>query len=99
MIVSIDWPLLAFGLLGGAVAGALFFVGLAWGMRAALCSPRPVVILLPSAALRIGLLLAAGAWVAGLGTAALLGFMAGFFLFRVGMIVALRPTPGGAGWS
>ena len=99
MIVAMDWPLLAFGLLCGAGAGALFFAGLAWGMRVALRRPRPVTVLLPSAALRIGLLLAAGVWIAGLGTAALLGFMAGFFLFRVVMILALRPTPGGAGWS
>ena len=38
MIEAIDWTAFALGMLAGPGAGALYFAGLAWGMRRALRS-------------------------------------------------------------
>ncbi len=106
MMISIDWPLFALGLIGGALAGALFFGGLAWGMRLALRTERPMAVLLPSAAIRIALLLAAGMWVAGQGAVALAGFAIAFLVLRLVMLTVLRagpsktkPSKGAAQWN
>lgn len=101
MIFAIDWGVFALGLLGGALAGALFFAGLAWGMRLALRTARPMSVLLPSAAIRIALLLAAGFWIAGLGGVALAGFALGFLVLRLVMLSVLRAKSmkGAAQWN
>ncbi len=93
MMISIDWPLFTFGLMAGTVAGALFFAGLAWGMQLALRTARPMAVLLPSAAIRIALLLAAGAWIASLGAVALAGFAIAFLVLRLVMLAVLRAGP------
>lgn len=92
MMPEIDWTMFALGLLGGLAAGAFFFGGLALGMRLALRRARPMAVLLPSAALRIALLLAAGWWVAGQGGAALAGFVLAFIGMRSAMLACLRPS-------
>lgn len=90
MIASIDWAAFALGLLAGSAAGALFFAGLAIGMRLALRRARPAAILLLSAAIRIALLLAAGWGVAGLGATALAGFALAFTAVRFAVLTTLR---------
>ncbi len=92
MIEAIDWTAFALGMLAGTGAGALYFAGLAWGMRLALRGPRPMAVLLPSAAIRIALLLAAGWGTAQLGAAAVAGFALAFLALRFFLIAAIRPT-------
>ena len=94
MISDIDWTLFAAGLLAGSFAGVLFFGGLAWGMRLALRATRPLMKLLPSAAIRIVLLLAGGWWVATWGIAAVAGFASAFFALRLVLTIALRRATG-----
>ena len=91
MMIEIDWATFAFGALAGLAAGALFFAGLAFGMRLALRRARPMSVLLPSAALRIALLLGAGWWVAGQGGAALAGFALAFVALRFVLLATIRP--------
>lgn len=81
-MVNLDTGTFVFGLLAGLPAAALFFAGLAWGMRLALGRARPVEMLLASAALRIALLIGAGWVVAGQGVAAALGFALAFLVVR-----------------
>lgn len=84
------WTLFVPGLLGGVLASALFFGGLALGMRVALRAARPTLVLLLSAAVRIGLLLAVVWWVAGQGLAPLGGFALGFLVARFAILVSQR---------
>lgn len=98
-MITIDWTLLAIGLGAGAVAAALFFAGLGLGMRLALRTAHPLAVLLPSAALRIALLLAAGWWVATLGAVALLGYALAFFVVRLVLVAVLRPAQEGEAWN
>ncbi len=60
---AVDWQAVISGGGVGAVMGALYFVGLAVGMKCALRSEFPVRLLSLSAALRIVALLGAG-WLA-----------------------------------
>lgn len=83
ILPHLDYALFGLGLLAGVLAGALYFAGLAWGMRLALRAARPVAVLLPSAALRIALLLGAGFWISGLGALALAGFALAFLVVRL----------------
>ncbi|HEY9039164.1 MAG TPA: ATP synthase subunit I [Roseovarius sp.] len=98
MIGAIDWIAFALGMLAGTVAGALYFAGLAWGVRLALRRGRTVAVLLPSAAIRIALLLAAGWATAQLGAAALAGFALVFLAMRFFLVAMVRPkdVSGGA---
>jgi F1F0 ATPase subunit 2 len=89
-----DWTMFALGLLGGAAASALFFGGLALGMRVALRAARPAGVLLLSAALRIALLLAVVWWVTGQGMAPLGGFALGFLAARFAILASQRPRLG-----
>lgn len=89
---SIDWSLFVTGLTIGVIASAVFFAGLGWGMRLALRTARPMAVLLPSAVLRIALLLIVGWWVATLGATAMLGFALGFVVLRTVLVAVLRPS-------
>ena len=92
-MIDIDWAALLLGLVVGAGASALFFAGLAQGMRIALGAARPVAALLLSAGLRIALLLAVGWLTAQTGGWALLGYAMSFLLVRFIAITFARPRP------
>ncbi len=92
---SLDWGGLALGAGLGLAASALYFLGLAWGIRRALGGPRAAPLLLASSALRIALLLALGWWVAGQGAAALAGFALAFVAARFAAIAAARRPDAG----
>jgi len=83
-LAAIDGLALLAGFLAGIIASALFFAGLAWGMRRALDSPRPALLLLASFLLRATLLLGAGLalaqWLQPLSCWA--GYFAAFLLVR-----------------
>lgn len=59
-MMVVDWTALLLGLAAGAVMGAVFFLGLALGMRLALRSRNTIGLLSLSAVLRIAALLLAG---------------------------------------
>lgn len=90
-MTAVDWTGLAWGALGGATAAALFFSGLAWGLRIALRRARPGPVLFASAVVRIGALLAAVWLVAGQGAWVLGGFGLGFVLMRLAVVTLARP--------
>jgi hypothetical protein len=90
-MIAVDWSALALGGVVGAVLGALFFVGLAVGMRYALRSGNPVTVLSLSAALRISALLGGGWIVLGQGGAwACLGYALAFFATRLITTISVR---------
>jgi hypothetical protein len=80
----IDWTWLGLGGAAGLGMGAVFFVGLAVGMRLALRRANAVALLSLSAALRIALFLGAG-WlvVVQAGPWAFVGYGIGFVLARI----------------
>ncbi|AJE48444.1 ATP synthase subunit I [Celeribacter indicus] len=90
-MIDLDWTLVGLGALGGAVAGVLFFAGLALGMRLALRARRPVPVLVTSAGLRIAALLAAGWLVAQAGAAVLAAFALAFVAVRFLAVALARP--------
>ena len=90
-MTGIDWHALMLGLAVGTGVSALFFVGLAFGMRMALWAPRPTAILLLSASLRIALLLAVGWFVIQLGGWAFLGYATSFLIVRFIAITIAQP--------
>lgn len=90
-MTEIDWGALLLGLVAGAGVSALFFAGLAFGMRIALCAARPTAVLLFSAGLRIGVLLAVGWVVARTGGWAFFGYAVSFLLIRQFAITFARP--------
>jgi len=92
-MIDTDGYALLLGLIVGASASALFFAGLAYGMRIALGTDRPAAVLLLSAGLRIALLLAAGWFVAKTGAWALGGFAVSFLLVRFIAILFARIKP------
>ena len=100
-MIELDWLMLGWGALAGALSGALFFAGLAWGMRLALRAGQPTGVLLISGGLRIAALLGAGWLVLGLGTTALAGFVLTFLVVRTGVLAfARRPaTKEAATWN
>ena len=89
-MIALNWALIGLGAGLGALAGALFFAGLAWGMRIALRQTHPTFVLLTSAALRISALLVVGIWVAGQGGMMLAGFVLAFVLMRLCILVIAR---------
>lgn len=100
----VDWPdaLMGFGV--GVTVSVLYFAGLAVTVRFALRSSRPTAVLLPSAVVRIVLLLAAGWLVTDRATLmwAFLGFGVAFFLVRsLATVLARipRPRPEGVWWK
>lgn len=92
--MTLDWTLLALGAAAGAGAALAYLGGLAWGIRIALGSDRPVAVLLGSAVLRIAALLLAGWGIAGLGASALAGFAAAFMALRLGVLMRARRRAG-----
>lgn len=61
-MIDIDSRALLIGLGVGLPAGALYFAGLAWGMRRALRARHPAALLLASFVGRAALLLGLGLW-------------------------------------
>ncbi len=98
-MMIVDWPdaLLGFGV--GVAVSILYFAGLAVSVRLALGSSRPSALLLPSALVRIGLLLAVG-WLVTDGATlvwAFAGYGVAFFLVRfLATLLARTPRPGDA---
>lgn len=94
----IHWGALLLGFFLGLLVGVLFFAGLAWGLRIALRSTRPGVVLLCSALCRIAMLLAVGFWVAASTDNAwsLAGYATAFFLARLVAVLWVRPARGPA---
>jgi F1F0 ATPase subunit 2 len=96
VMMIIDWPdvLLGFGV--GVAVSIIYFAGLAVSVRFALGSSRPAVVLLPSAAVRIALLLAVG-WLVTDGATlgwVFAGYGAAFFLVRfLATVMARTPRP------
>ncbi|MFP7571386.1 ATP synthase subunit AtpR [Marivita sp. S2033] len=89
-MIVLDWTLVGLGAAAGAVAAALFFAGLAYGLRLALRSDHATPVLLLSAAVRIAALLGVGWLVAGQGPSALAGFVVAFLATRFGILVIAR---------
>jgi hypothetical protein len=82
-MINVDWIALMQGLSAGTIMGTVFFTGLALGMRRALRTRNPIIILTLSAALRIAALLAVG-WLVIVwgGPWAGLGYAIAFFATR-----------------
>jgi len=99
-MIIVDWAAVFVGVALGVVVGALFFMGLAAGMRLALRSATPVKVLGLSAGLRIMALLGSGWLVLTYGGAwAASGFVLAFFLVRVVATTLVRIAPVSAGAS
>ena len=92
-MIGIDWGLFGIGVGAGLVAGALFFAGLALGMRLALRSRHAAVVLLSSSALRILVLLGLGWLVAAQGAVTLVGFAVAFLVARFAATAIARHPP------
>lgn len=95
-MMIIDWPDALWGFGAGVAVSTLYFAGLAASVRFALGSSRPAAVLLPSAVVRIGLLLAVG-WLVTDGATlgwAFAGYGAAFFLVRsLATLLARIPHP------
>ncbi|MCL4684716.1 ATP synthase subunit AtpR [Myxococcota bacterium] len=92
-MIAADWSMFGLGALVGLIAGAVFFAGLALGLRLALRSTRTTSVLLLSSALRIAALLGAGWLVAQHGATALAGFALAFVAMRFASVaIARRPV-------
>lgn len=89
---GIDWSMLGLGFAGGMLGGALFFGGLALGIRLSLGRRHATTLLLTSAAVRIVLLLGIGTAVAAQGNPAIAGFAVAFVLVRFIVVTAVRVT-------
>jgi hypothetical protein len=98
-MIDIDWSILGLGTLAGAMAGVLFFAGLALGMHLALRSAIPTPVLLLSSGLRIAALLSICWLVAQSGLVALTGFVLAFVAVRFAAItIARRPAETEISW-
>lgn len=82
-MIVVDWTSMGLGVLIGFATSAVFFAGLGFGMRLALQTARPVVLLVLSAVLRIAALLGIGWAIATFGGPfAIAGFVLAFFVTR-----------------
>ncbi|HNP64853.1 MAG TPA: ATP synthase subunit I [Woeseiaceae bacterium] len=90
----IDWQATLLGFSVGVPVSLIFFAGLAWGVRLALRSSRPGVLLLLSFVCRVALLLATGFWLLSTGETAwpLAGYALAFFLLRIVAVFWARTT-------
>ena len=93
-MITIDWAAFGLGAIAGAAVGAVFFVGLALGMRLALRSAKPAPILLLSSVLRIAVLLGIGWLIAQRSPTALAAFTLTFVAARF-VAIAVACTPAG----
>lgn len=97
-MMIIDWPDVLWGFGAGVAVSILYFAGLAVSVRFALGSSRPSAVLLPSAVVRIGMLLAVG-WLVTEGATlpwAFSGYGAAFLLVRyLATLLARIPRPEG----
>ncbi|MDO6443283.1 MULTISPECIES: ATP synthase subunit I [unclassified Marinobacter] len=84
-MITVDWHAVLLGFSVGAPVSALFFAGLAWGMRHALNSGSPATWLMISAFGRIAMLLALGFWITAMAGSnwAIAGYALAFFLIRL----------------
>ena len=96
-MIDVDWSAFLLGLAIGASVSAVFFAGLAFGIRIAFGATRPTAVLLLSAGLRIALFLAVGWLVAQIGAWALAGYALSFLVVRFVIIAfaRVRPAKGG----
>lgn len=92
-MIDVDWSAFLLGLAIGASVSAVFFAGLAYGMRIAFGAVRPTVVLLLSAGLRIALFLTVGWQVAQIGAWALAGYALSFLLVRFIVTAFARARP------
>jgi hypothetical protein len=96
MVMMIDWQGVLWGFGAGLVVSFVYFAGLAASVRFALGASRPVAVLLPSAAVRIALLLSVG-WLVTAGATevwAFVGYGAAFFVVRyLATLLARTPHP------
>ncbi len=94
--MMIDWQGVLWGFGAGLVVSFVYFAGLAASVRFALGASRPVAVLLPSAAVRIALLLSVG-WLVTAGATevwAFVGYGAAFFVVRyLATLLARIPHP------
>ncbi|GAB5478220.1 MAG: hypothetical protein Marn2KO_16870 [Marinobacter nauticus] len=92
----IDWASMLWGFGAGLAVSLVYFAGLAASVRFALGASRPVAVLLPSAAVRIALLLGVG-WLVTAGVTqvwAFVGYGAAFFMVRyLATLLARIPHP------
>ena len=82
-MIPFEWTQIMIGICAGTAISALYFAGLAYGMRIALRTTSPIRILSISATLRMVMLLGAG-WVVTTqsGPWAFVGYGAAFFVVR-----------------
>ncbi|TNJ43317.1 ATP synthase subunit AtpR [Phaeobacter sp. B1627] len=97
-MIPVDWTAAMTGGAIGIVMGALFFAGLALGMRRALRSASAIRLLTISSVVRMTALLGVG-WVVLdlLGVWAGLGYAAAFFVTRVIATTLARPATSAGG--
>lgn len=90
--MAVDWDAVLLGFSCGVPVSVLFFVGLAWGMRLALRSARPGVLLVLSFACRVTVLLAVGFWLTAARVDAwpLAGYVLAFLLVRLTIVLWVR---------
>lgn len=95
--MTADWSATLIGFGVGVATSVLFFAGLMLGIRMALQVAHPTSVLLPSAALRIAILIGVGWVITGQGTDgwALAGYVVAFFLVRFAAIRVARVSQGG----
>jgi len=93
-VITVDWHAVLLGLSVGAPVSALFFAGLAWGMRHALGSESPTTWLMMSAFVRIAILLAVGFWITATAGSnwAIAGYALAFFLIRLTAVLWARTS-------
>jgi F1F0 ATPase subunit 2 len=76
----------------GGLVGALFFTGLWFTVRRLPSAANPVLLMIGSAALRLGLVLPALAFIAGGSWGRLAMSILGFLVLRTVLILRWRPT-------
>ncbi|WP_239985829.1 ATP synthase subunit I [Marinobacter salexigens] len=91
-MITVDWQAVLLGFSFGLPVSALFFIGLAWGMRRALGSDRPGLWLMTSSFCRIGILLGVGFLVTAYAGSnwAIAGYALAFFLARLAAVLWAR---------
>lgn len=83
-MIAVDWTALCLGIAAGTLMSAIFFAGLAMGLRRALRVRNPIGLLALSAGLRIAMFLGVG-WIVvlQLGPWGFAGYGVAFILCRI----------------